>query len=190
MLQNSNTRPGGRPPPHTLSIVQHNSLGSWDVFLSLFNSFASVKFPPDVICLQDPPFWRSHLLTFQGYLSFFPPPGPSSKPKVAFYISSRLQAMATVLPCFFDRSDVAALDIFGVDLFGKSFSQFRILNLYNLWSRNPGHMTVSPQLAFPTTEVPLLVVGDFNIHHPPLRSAALALVRRTQLILSLHFKSV
>jgi len=80
---------------------------------------------------------------------------------------------ARVLPRVFDRPDVVALDLFGVDLFGGSFSQFRILNLYNLWSRRSSVRTVSPDLVFPDDGFPLLVVGDFNIHHllaDPLRS--------------------
>ena len=102
------------------------------MFLSLFNSFASAKCPPDIVCLQDPPFWRSQLPSFLNYTSFAPPGGSGNKPKVAFYVSTHLLAQATVLPLFFDRPDVVALDLFGVDLFGKSFLHFRILNLYNL----------------------------------------------------------
>ena len=105
------------------------------MFLSLFNSFASAKCPPDVVCLQDPPFWRSRLPSFQNYTSFAPPGGTGNKPKVAYYVSTHLLAQATVLPAFFDRPDVVALDVFGVDLFGKSFSHFRILTLYNLWTK-------------------------------------------------------
>src|SRR5712664_3566315 len=135
MPHNPRKNSRGSPPDHVLSIVQHNSLGSWDVFLSLFNSFTSEKFPPDIVCLQDPPVWRSRLPTFRGYSSFFPPPPPRSKPKVAFYVSTCFLASATVLPCFSERMDVAALDIFGTGLFGSAFSQFRILDLYNLWSK-------------------------------------------------------
>jgi len=74
---------------------------------------------------------------------------------------------------FFDRPDVAALDLFWVDLFGGSFTQFRILNLYNLWSQRSSVRTVPPDLSFPDNGFPLLAVGYFNIHHPladPLRS--------------------
>ena len=94
------------------------------MFLSLFNSFASTKCPADIVCLQDPPFWRSRLPSFQNYTSFAPPGGTGSKPKVAFYVSTHLLAQATVLPAFFDRREVVALDVFGVDLFGKSFTHF------------------------------------------------------------------
>ena len=136
------------------------------MFLSLFNSFATAKSPHDVVCLQDPPFWRSCLLSFQNCASFAPPGGTGNKPKVAFYLSTYLLAQATVLPAFFDRPDVAALDVFGVDRFGKSFSHFRILNLYNLWTKRTSQMTVSPLVTFPETSFPTLVVGDFNIHYP------------------------
>ena len=136
------------------------------MFLSLFNSFATAKCPPDIGCLQDPPFWRSRLPSFQNYTSFAPPGGTGNKPKVAFYVSSYLLAQATVLPAFFDRPDVITLAVFRGDLFGKSFSHFRVLNLYNLWTKRTSQMTVSPLVAFPEPSYPTLVVGDFNIHHP------------------------
>ena len=104
---------------------------------------------------------------------FAPPGGTGNKPKVAFYVSTHLLAQATVLPAFYDRPDVVALDLFGVDLFGKSFSHLRISNLYNLWTKRTSQMTVSPLVTFPITYFPTLVVGDFNIHQPlpdPLRS--------------------
>ena len=143
------------------------------MFLSLFNSFALALHPPDIVCLQDPPFCRSRLPFFGGFNSFCHPHSPGSKPKVAFSVSSSFLSYATVLPRFFDRPDVAALDFFGVGRFGGSFTQFRILNLYNLWSQRSSVRTVSPDLSFPDDGFPLLVVGDFNIHHPladPLRS--------------------
>ena len=62
------------------------------MFLFLFNSFASAKLPPDVVCLQDPPFWHSRLPSFQNFTSFAPPAGSGGKPRVAFYICSFLLA--------------------------------------------------------------------------------------------------
>ena len=135
------------------------------MFLSLFNSFASTKCPPDIVCLQDPPLWPFRLASFQNYTSFAPPGGSGNKPKVAFYISSYLLAQATVLPAFFDRPDVAVLDMFRVDLFVKSFSHFRILNLYNLWTKRTSQMRVFRLGAFPEPFHRNLMVGDFNIHH-------------------------
>ena len=156
----------GRLPSPFLTIIQHNSLGSWNVFLSLFNSFASVKAPPDIVCLQDPPVWRSRLPSLHNFTSFHAPCSGGSKPRVAFYVSTMLLSHVTVLPLFFDRYDMAALDIYGSDLFGGSFTQFRVLNVYNLRSRHTSSMAVSPVVSFPEVNFPLLVVGDFNIHHP------------------------
>ena len=84
-----------------------------------------------------------------------------------------LLSHVTGLPFFFDRFDVAALDIYEYDLFGGSFTQFLILNVYNLRPRHAGSMTVSPVVSLPKVDIPLVVVGDFNIPHPlsdPLRA--------------------
>ena len=163
----------GRLPSPSLTIVQHNSLGSWNLFLSLFNSFAAVKAPPDIVCLQDPPVWRSHLPYFHNFTSFHAPCSGGFKPRVAFHVSTTLLFHLTVLPLFFDHYDVASFDIYGSDRFGGSFTQFRVLNVYNLRSRHTGSMAVSPVGCFPEVNFPLLVVGDFDIHHPlsdPLRA--------------------
>jgi len=109
--------------------------------------------------------WRSRLPFFGGFKSVYPPHSPGSKSRVAIYGSSSFLSYATVLPMFFERPDVAPLDLFGVDLFGGSFTQFRILNLYNLWSQRSNVRTVLPDFAFPDDGFPLLVVGNFNIHH-------------------------
>jgi len=44
----------GLAPANNLTLVQHNSLGSWDVFLSLFSSLTEGP-PVDFVLLQDPP---------------------------------------------------------------------------------------------------------------------------------------
>ena len=62
-----------RPSAAFVLIIQHTSLRSWDVFLSLFNSLALALHPPDIICLQDPPYWCSCLPFFNGSKSFWPP---------------------------------------------------------------------------------------------------------------------
>ena len=108
-------------------------------------------FPPSILPELDlfcPPRWDRHLeQTQDGFLCFF------------------LLAQATLLPAFFDRPDVVAHDRFGVDIFGKSFSHFPVLDLYNLWTKRTSPMTVSPLVAFPEPSYPTLVVRDFNIHH-------------------------
>ena len=61
-----------------------------------------------------------------NYTSFAPPGGTGNKPKVAFYVSTNLLAQASDLHALFDRPDVAALNMFAVDLFEKSFTHFGI----------------------------------------------------------------
>src|SRR5437588_1765693 len=89
----------GRAPDHVLSILQHNCLRSWDVFLSFFHSFATANAPPDIVCLQDPPVWRGRLSSFPGFQSFAPAIG--GRPvKVACYICSVLLRTTGILPLF------------------------------------------------------------------------------------------
>ena len=84
---------------------------------------------------------------------------------MAFYVSTVLLSHVTVVPLFLDRFDVAALDIYGSDLSGSSFTQFRILNVYTLRPCHTGSMTVSANVSVPELDFPLFVVGDYNIHH-------------------------
>ena len=135
------------------------------MFLSLFNSFAAVKASPDIVSLQDPPVWRSRLPSFHNFTSFHAPCSAGFEPRVALYVSTMLLSHVTFLSLFFDRYDVAALDIYGSDVFGGSFTQFRTLNVYPRKPCHAGSMTVSPVVSFPEVDFPLLVVGNFNIHH-------------------------
>jgi len=74
---------GPVPAPAFLSIIQHNCLGSWNVFLSLFESFKETTTYPSIVLLQDPPVNKAHLPSFNGFKSFFP---PVRKPRVAAYV--------------------------------------------------------------------------------------------------------
>ena len=162
----------GLAPSREFSIVQHNSLGSWDVFLSLFNSFASARNPPSVVCLQDPPFCRNRLLSFEGFSSFAPPT-IDRRPRMAFYVSSATLQETTVLPVFTGRSDIATLEIHSLSLFSQAAGVLSIVNCYSVWGDGDYLRTVAPPLAFPAPSHPTLIVGDFNIHHPlsdPLRT--------------------
>jgi len=76
MRYNSDSTSSPRPAKgifHSFSIVQHNSLGSWDVFLSLMNSFSQLPSPPMIVALQDPPVRRGQLPSFSTYKCFHPP---------------------------------------------------------------------------------------------------------------------
>src|SRR5437660_6035325 len=158
------------PSPHPilkqLSIVQSNSLGSWDVFLSLFNSFRGLPQSPQLVFLQDPPFYRNRLPVYSGFKAFAPPPPQGKAVRVAAYISLDFLNSYSILPVFFDRLDLMAIDVFTPSgLFCAANQQFRIYNLYSTNTSGPFRRTITPTDAFCTHAFPTLVVGDFNIHH-------------------------
>src|SRR5437868_6459174 len=104
------------PSPHPilkqLSIVQHNSLASWDVFLSLFNSFRGLPQSPQLVFLQDPPVYRGRLSVFSGFKAFAPPPPQGKAVRVAAYLSLEFLSSYSILPVFFNRLDLMAIDVF------------------------------------------------------------------------------
>ena len=61
------------PPPKPFTLVQHNCLGSWDVFPSLFGSFSQLAHPPSIVALQDPPVYRGKQLSFRLFSALSPP---------------------------------------------------------------------------------------------------------------------
>jgi len=118
----------GLAPATNLTLVQHNSLGSWDVFLSLFSS--PTEGPPvDFVLLQDPPSSKGFLPRYAGFKSFAP---PVARPTVACYISQNFLQKFAVLPFFPPKTDdFMALDVFTPQgCFGSNFPQFRIGNAY------------------------------------------------------------
>jgi len=108
-----------------LTLVQHKSLGSWDVFLSLFSSLAEGPFCVDIVLLQDPPSSKGFLPSFQGFKSFAP---PITRPRVACYVSLSLLKQFAVLPfCPPESDDFMALDVYTPKgCFGLNFPCFRI----------------------------------------------------------------
>ena len=156
-------------PCQGITLIQHNSLGSWDVFLSLLNSFVGLP-PVDIVMLQDPPSRKGFLPSFAGFKSFCP---PSPKPMVAFYVSLSFLSFYTVLPVASPSSTkVFHLDVYTPSwCFGTGSPKFRLTNVY---SRSlPGSVkSVDPLDALPDVDFPCLVAGDFNIHNyavDPLR---------------------
>jgi len=75
-----------------------------------------------------------------------------------------LLAVISVLPLFFERGDLMAVNFHSPEgLFDTSHNLFR---LYNAYSIPNGHIrSVSPVDLFPQHEFPTLVLGDLNIHH-------------------------
>jgi len=110
---------GLAPAPAFLSIIQHNCLASWNVFLSLFESFKEASTYLSIVLLQDPPVNKAHLPSFNGFKSFFP---LVRNPRVAAYVHMSFLSNYTVLPRFKGVDDVLALDISSNEsLFGTAF---------------------------------------------------------------------
>jgi len=146
------------------SIVQPNSLGSWDLFLSLFGSFALLPSPPMIVALQDPPFRRGKLPSFSLYKCFHP---PVSKPRVAFYIYSHLLDCVALLAITSSHPYLFTIDIFApLGFLELQFSRSRITNAYNRRLSTTPFCSISPQELFPNHAFPALVVGDLNLHLP------------------------
>jgi len=146
-------------------IVQHNCLGSWDVFLSLFHSFTMLPHPPLLVAIQDPPSRRSVLPTFPGFISFAPPlPG---RPRVAIYISRTLTQHLSCSTVFHESSDMISVDVFSPEgLLGSPHRSLRVTSVYHLRTNCPPYRSVLPERIFSFLSYPHLVLGDFNLHHP------------------------
>ena len=148
-----------------ITLVQHNSLGSWDVFLSLLNSFVGLP-PVDILMLQDPSLRKGFLPSFAGFKYFCP---PSPKPAVAFYVSLNFLSFYPVFPVASPSStEVFHLDVYTPSgCFGIGSPKFRLTSIY---SRSlPGSVkSVDPLDALPDLDFPCLVAGDFNIHNHAL----------------------
>ena len=156
-------------PCQNIILVQHNCLGSWFVFLSLFNSFVGLP-PVDVVLLQDPPSRKGFLPSFAGFKSFCL---HFSKPAVAFYVSLSFLSFYTILAVASQCSvEVLHLNVYTPKGgFSTSSPEFRLTNVY---SRSlPGSTkSVDPSVALPDVDFPCLAAGDFNIHNhaaDPLR---------------------
>ena len=149
-------------PCQGITLVQHNSLGSWDVFLSLLNSFVGLP-PVDIVMLQDPPSRKGFEPKFASFKSFHP---PTPKPAVAFYVSLSFLSFYKLLPVASSSSaDVFHLDIYTpTGCFGTGSPRFRLTNVY---SRSlPGSTkSVDPPDALPDVDFPCLAAWDFNIQN-------------------------
>jgi len=143
------------------------------VFLSLFGSFTQLALPPSIVALQDPPVYRGKLPSFGSFVVFSPPTDRGCKPRVTFYVYSSFLATVSLLPRFFGRGDVMALDLFTLDgFFNPSTTGFMIINSYSTKGRLNNTRSVPPDVLFPESPLPTLTLGDLNIHHPtadPLR---------------------
>jgi len=119
----------GLAPATNLTLVQHNRLGSWDVFLFLFSSLMQGPSSADILLLQDPLSSQGFLPSFHGFKSFAP---PIARPRVACYVSSSFLQQFAVLPIFAPESNhFMALDVYSPKRsFRLKFPRFRIGNPY------------------------------------------------------------
>jgi len=147
---------------NNLTLVQHTSLGSGDVFLSLFSSLTEGHLT-DLVLLQDPPATKGFLPSFSGFKSFAP---PIARPRVACYLSQKVLQEFGVLLFFPPETDkLIALDVFSRrGGFDSKFTHFRIGNSYGR-PVAPAANSVSPKSSLLDLEYPYLVAGDFNIYN-------------------------
>ena len=133
----------------------------------------SFALPLSIVARQDPPVYRGKLPSFNSFTVFSPPTSSGCKPPVSFYVYSSFLASISLLPRFFGRGDVMALDLFTPDgFFNPSTTRFTIINSYSTKGRANNTRCVPPDLIFPSSPLPTLTLGDLNIHHPtahPLR---------------------
>jgi len=144
------------------------------VFLLLFGLFTQLTQPPSIVALQDPPVYRGKLPSFNLFTAFSPPTNGGCKPRVAFYVYSSFLSTVSLLPRFFGRGDVMALDLFTPDgFFNPSTTGFTLVNSYSIKGRLSNTRSVPQEIIFPVSALPTLTLGDLNIHHPtadPLRT--------------------
>jgi len=146
-------------------IIQHNCLGSWDVFLSLFHSFTRLPHPPFLVAIQDPTSRRSVLATFPGFLSFAPP--PPGRPLVAIYDSRTLNQHLSCSTVSDDSAELLSVDVCSPEaLFGSPHCSLRVTSVYLLHTNHPPYSSIPPERLFSFLPYPHLILGNFNLHHP------------------------
>jgi len=153
------------PDSLNLSIVQHNCLSSSNIFQTLLSFFTSVESSPHIVALQDIPLWRNSPPVFRNYKCFFPPAPDGYKPPVPVYVYEKLVNVISILPMFFARGDLMAVNLHSPErLFDASHNVFRLYNAYSIPS---GHNRSFSQLdLFPLLYFQTLVLGGLNIPHP------------------------
>ena len=95
---------------------------------------------------------------------------------MAAYVHVSFLASFSVLPRFKGVDNILALDVSSQEpLLGTNFHSFQLINAYSINTHDHRVHSVSPDTLFPALDIPLLVVGDLNIHNPlsdPLRSCS------------------
>src|SRR5260221_248863 len=164
-----------------LTIIQHNFANSNPILISLFSTF-NIKTPPVIVAVQEPFLFKDQPLAVPSYTLISPPKPLTGKLLSCFYVLTSFLDSVALVPLFFKRGDFCGLSISFPD---KGFRRlFKSFSIYNVYNKHSSRFTrsVAPQLGFPKSTLPTLVLGDFNIHHQstdPSRN-----FRRSELTLS------
>ena len=77
-------------------VLQHNCQKSWNAIEILFSFCVSLPHPPDIVALQEIPYWKGRIPSHPLYQGFVPPPAPSAAPTVATLVRKTLCEVTTV----------------------------------------------------------------------------------------------
>ena len=155
-----------RRPEQPFTILQHNCLGSRNVFFTLMSVRARKGCAhPTIIAIQDPPLWNSLPPSLPHYLAVHPPPSPDHRIRVVTYVYAPFAEQCSFLPLFYENGDFVAIHFtFSRPVLHTSHCALRVNNAYNTWtSTNP---SVPPPIALPEIPFPSITIGDLNVHHP------------------------
>src|SRR6266566_3059653 len=149
----------------SISIIQHNCATSNPILISLFSSFKKNS-QPAIVAIQEPFLFNGQPPSVPSYTLISPPNSSTDKVRCCFYIQTAFLNSISLVPLFFNRGDLCGLSLsfpsFG---FRRLFKSLTILNGYNShvdrFSRS-----ISPTTLFKDSNLPTLVLGGFNIHHP------------------------
>src|SRR6266566_272979 len=148
-----------------ISIIQHNCATSNPILLSLFSSFRNSS-QPAIVAIQEPFLYNGQPPAVPSYTLITPPTSSTEKVRCCFYIQTLFLNSISLVPLFFNRGDLCGLSIsFPNTGFRRLFKSLTILNGYNSHI-NRFTRSILPTEMFIKSNLPTLVLGDFNIRHP------------------------
>src|SRR6266550_7004768 len=149
----------------SIVIIQHNCATSNPILISLFSSFKKHS-QPAIVAIQEPFLFNGQPPSVPSYTLISPPNSPTDKVRCCFYIQSAFLNSISLVPLFFNRGDLCGLSLsFPNTGFRHLFKSLTIYNGYNSHI-NRFTRSIHPTEVFIKSNLPTLVLGDFNIHHP------------------------
>src|SRR6266566_1267494 len=188
MCDNLSRTPSPAPLPSfsttskdSISIIQHNCDTSNPILISLFSSFKKNS-QPAIVAIQEPFLFNGQPPSVPSYTLISPPNSSTDKVRCCFYIQTAFLDSISLVPLFFDRGDLCGLSLsFPSTGFRRLFKSLTIYNGYNVHI-NRFQRSISPTILFKASNLPTLVLGDFNIHHPT--SDPQCIFKRSEITLS------